>query len=877
MTRPRWSHPGLLAGIVLGATVLAGVLLAGAGLVLGAGPASAAPADPRVVALAQPDGSTFSARLWGDEFVNGYETEAGYTVVRGTGGRWEYAARDAAGRLQPTGTAPVGRGEPPTGLGLRPHQRDRVELRRAEDRREAAQTAGRSGESTSTGPAPTLVVLARFTDRAEQTAPALWHDRFFGPTASVADYYDEVSLGQLQVVPAAETSGTGDDGVVGWVDIPTPHPDTGSDVGGDAARQLTVRALTAADPFVDFAAYDTRAPLGQLTPDELHLVIVPAGSEAADGCAGPTIWAHRGALTPGDGAAAPPVLDGIELGDGEVDGGYVMASEMGCDGSGTYPQSIGVFAHELGHDLGFVDLYDIDGSTAGVDQWSLMGQQRGQLPGEPSGTHPPHLDPFHKWFAGWVSPMPVTAPGTVDLDQVETSGAVALVGENPGGVDVGFLHHDAAEGEYFLLENREPTGYDAALPGCGTLIWHVDETAYGNADESRRLVDVEEAGEAQNPDGGYADASDPWPGSSGATTFDTTSTPDSRRNDGVPTGVSVTGFDPGCATTAHATVDPGAGTPPPTPPPPANDDFADALPLPFQGTVTGYNIGATREPGEPAHAGEPGGASVWWTWTAPFDGTASVAVEPTFDGVVAVYAGNRVDDLTELTSGPAVPTGAGAPPAGSGAVSRPEDLDVGPPSFPVAEGRTYHVAVDGRATGGVAATGGIRVSMRADQVAVTVTPTTATPAAGATVQVEVAVRDLDPFFGLTLYGAYDDQGHECQPTPDVLGSGETARCSFAVTAPTTLGTTLGSIVSVSGQSDDTSFVFHRIAWSAVVTAPAPPPAAPSGPPIALARTGAESLPLVRLGVLLLALGAACAALGRRRSVSRTSAPKGAVR
>ena len=856
--------------------LLVGISAAGLLLLLAGGPASAAPADPRVVPVPQPDGSSFSGRLWGDEFVNGYETEAGFTVVAGADGRWEFARRDAAGRLQATGVAPTGTGTPPTSLGLRPHLRDRTELRRAEGLRESAQTAGASGEATSLGPAPTLVLLVRFTDRAEQTTPAQWHDRFFAPSASVADYYDEVSRGQVQVTPATETSGTTDDGVVGWLDIPTSHPDTGAQVGGDAARTLTAQALTAADPFVDFGAYDTRAPIGQLTPDELHLVVVPAGYEAADGCSAPTIWAHRGALTEGDGSAAPPVLDGVVAGDGSVDGGYVMAAELGCDGSGTYPQSIGVFAHELGHDLGFLDLYDIDGSTAGVDQWSLMGQHRGQLPGEPSGTHPPHLDPFDKWFAGWLTPSPVTTPGVVTLDEVETGGSVAQIGDNPGGVDIGFLHHDAAEGEYFLVENRQRTGYDAALPGCGVVVWHVDETAFSNADESRRLVDVEEAGEAGNPDGGFADESDPWPGSAAATTFDTTSTPDSRRNDGLPTGVVLSGFDAGCAATTHVTVDPGGGDPPPPPPIPANDDFADAVPLPSRGTLTGYNVGATREPGEPHHAGEEGGASVWWTWTAPFDGTASVAVEPTFDGVVAVYSGDQVDALTPMTSGPAVSTAAGAPPPAptGGRVAATEDLDVGPPSFPVVEGRTYHLAVDGRATAGVAATGGIRVSVRADRIAISATPTLARPGPGATVGVQVLVRDLDPFFGLELYGVYDDQGHECQPTPTVLAPGGSARCTFEVTAPTSVGAAIGSTVSVSGAYDDTSFVFHRVSWRAVVAAPTMPtgPVTPPTRPIALARTGAEPQDLVRLGGLLVALGMVCLAAGAQRA--RTSSMTG---
>lgn len=858
-------------------------LAAGLALVLlGAETARAAPADPRIEALTQPDGSAFDARLWGDEFINGHETAAGYTVVRSSDGRWVFARLDDGGSLQPTTVAPTGQGRPPPALGLRRHLRDEGELERAEDLRDAAQGRESAAVTTSLGPAPTLVVLVRFTDQAEQTAPALWHNRFFGGAASVADYYDEVSRGQLQVTPAAESSGVADDGVVGWINLPIAHPDTGGAVGSDKARRLTVRALKAADPFVDFAAYDTRAPFGALSPDELHLVILPAGHEAADGCPGPTIWAHRSSLQQGDGAAAPPVLDGVVAGDGAVDGGYVMAAEIGCDGSGEYPQSIGVFAHELGHDLGYVDLYDIDGSTAGVGQWSLMAQHRGQLPGEPSGTHPPHLDPFHKWFSGWVTPTEVTAAGPVALDDAATSGDVAQVGENPGGVDIGFLHGNAAEGEYFLVENRQRTGYDVGLPGCGLLIWHVDETSFTNADESRRLVDVEEAGEATNPDGGWADESDPWPGSTGAGLFDTTSTPDSRRNDGRPTGVSISGFDPSCAPTMHATVDPGTDDPPPVPPVPPNDAFAAARPLAFGVTATGYNEGATREPGEPRHDGEPGGASVWWDWTAPADGLAAVSVDSTFDGVVGVYTGDRVDRLTEVTSGAATVAAAGATtdglPAPRGPASehprpdglRPEDLDVGPPSFPVEAGVTYHLAVDGRAAGGVAATGGIRIGVRFDLIAVAVTPTPASPTPGQPITVEVTIRDLDQFLGFDLYGVFDDADHDCQPEPPTVAPGGLSSCRFTVAGPGPAGTTVGSMVSVSGTFDDGTFFYHRVPWSATVAArpptpPPPTPPPPTGPaPIALARTGAEPLPLVRTAAFCLVLGAACVTLARSR-------------
>ncbi len=81
---------------------------------------------------------------------------------------------------------------------------------------------------------------------------------------------------------------------------------------------------------------------------------------------------------------------------------------------------------------------------------------------------------------------------------------------------------------------------------------------------------------------------------------------------------------------------------------PANDNFDDAL------TITGVggifhrsSLGATKQPGEPAHAGNPGGASVWMRWTAPGDGLWRFYTSGTaFNTVLGVYTGASVDNLT---------------------------------------------------------------------------------------------------------------------------------------------------------------------------------------------------------------------------------------
>jgi len=79
---------------------------------------------------------------------------------------------------------------------------------------------------------------------------------------------------------------------------------------------------------------------------------------------------------------------------------------------------------------------------------------------------------------------------------------------------------------------------------------------------------------------------------------------------------------------------------------PPNDMFANATPIPgTSGQTTGSNVGATKEPGEPDHCGS-GGASVWWRWTAPASGQATIDTNgSSFNTLLAVYTGSSVASL----------------------------------------------------------------------------------------------------------------------------------------------------------------------------------------------------------------------------------------
>ena len=116
---------------------------------------------------------------------------------------------------------------------------------------------------------------------------------------------------------------------------------------------------------------------------------------------------------------------------------------------------------------------------------------------------------------------------------------------------------------------------------------------------------------------------------------------------------------------------------------PANDNFASAQLLPgSSGTVSSSNVGATKETGEPSHASNAGGASVWFKWTATAAGTATFnTIGSSFDTLLAVYVGSKVSALKAVANG------------SNDDISDSETTSQ--VSISVASGVTYFIAVDG--------------------------------------------------------------------------------------------------------------------------------------------------------------------------------------
>lgn len=549
--RRRWWQAALLVSALM--------------LLLPVSAAFAGPVAPIEVSLTQPNGTAIVVTPFGDEWYSGYEYQ-GYTILlEPVSGYWVYARSGVGGALIPSSWR-AGLDKPAADLPL--HLRDRQVMQSAVS---AGSRISPNKWAGASGTQRVLVILTDFNPSTSRgTTEAQWNQLFFDTTPgakSVRNYYSQASFSQFDLAPATESYGTVNDGVIAvTLNYAHPYPLT-----AQANREISYNALVAANPYIDYSSLDTNGN-GALDTGEVHLMIIVRGYEESYGGTGgactPNVWGHRGSLS---STPNPPQLDGVWVAAYAYGGGYTQEGEWHeMDDPGT-PQTcgsepdghmatMGIMVHELGHDIDWPDLYDTDttdgSDSAGVGNWSIMaGGSWGWASGDSySGQTPVLPDAFLKWYQGWISPTPVTAPTTgIAIPNSAQNPTAYLLGINTNGFDWDFRTTSGA-GEYFLIENRQQQGFDAGLRSIsasanGCLIYHIDETRTSantaNAIPERKLVDIEEAdGTPQDLDlttgGNNGDSGDPWPGSTVNTTFDAASTPNSNWYDGSTSGIAVT-------------------------------------------------------------------------------------------------------------------------------------------------------------------------------------------------------------------------------------------------------------------------------------------------------------------------------------------------
>ena len=511
--------------------------------------ATAMPARPESVQTNQPDGTEITVRLYGDWWYHHYESGEGYAILQDDDDWWVYADLDPSGRYQSTNLR-VGKndtGETSFLATVGPHLREAPEIRSESfDLFHEKTLPGILEYAAELAPGARVVmnvpvIITQYTDFFASQTSASFNDMMnlngYNGTGSFNDYFTEISYGGLTITAT----------VWGWYTAPNNRNyyrhGSGTIVEINRARELVRNAIDQAEATggANWVPFDNDAD-GNV--DVVFIVHQGPGAECGNVN---FIWSHHWYLNAAGSNFSVTY-------DGKLIDRYIIMPEISCSAAHI---EIGVFCHEYGHALGLPDLYDIDGSSQGIGNWALMAG--GGWGGD--GTHPEtptHMCAWSKIEQNWITPtvVPVDQTG-VSIAQVETNAQVYKL-----------WTMGMPANEYFLVENRQQTGFDQHLYTSGLAIWHIDENQRktnntDNTDETHKLVDLEAADGLGHMDANVnrGDAGDLYPGSTVNRFFNDTTNPDSKDYAGANTYVCVDNVSNSASTmTADFCVE--IGTPP---------------------------------------------------------------------------------------------------------------------------------------------------------------------------------------------------------------------------------------------------------------------------------------------------------------------------
>lgn len=289
-----------------------------------------------------------------------------------------------------------------------------------------------------------LIILAQFTDVKFQSGhdaeyyTHLANDVDFtsedGHVGSIHDYFLSQSEGQFDL--------TFD--VIGPVQLSHNQAYYGGNNSGGGDKNVStmvVECIEAAEEELgDFSDYDWFND-----GDVDQVFIIYAGRGEADGGGEDCIWPHRSQIWASRNYGGKKVSV------------YACSNEMQSD---TQIDGIGAFCHEFSHCLGLPDLYDTSyGGNYGMGTWDLMNS--GCYLG--SSFRPCAYSGYERNYCGWKEPIYLTEDTHVE----------GMEGISEGG-DYYIIQNDNYKNEYYILENRTKTGWDADLYGSGLLITYID-------------------------------------------------------------------------------------------------------------------------------------------------------------------------------------------------------------------------------------------------------------------------------------------------------------------------------------------------------------------------------------------------------------------
>ena len=465
----------------------------------------AVPANRKAVNVTQPDGTTVTIQLLGDEWQHFNTTTDGYSVVKNQQGFYVYAEKKN-GELKATQMVAhnaqerkanelaflqnVKKYQVPDMTPAIANMKARVEAI-------GAQRRAQGNRATNYENFKGLIVLIQYNDKefSREDYPTIINDmvnqqNYTGfdnnqRTGSVRDYFTDNSGGKF--LPQFD--------VVGPYTVNYSQYDANMNNG--KCRKILIDALNQADADVNFKNYDGDND-GMV--DLVFFIIAGNGANYV-GNDENLWWPHRSMIFDED-KHTYIYKDGVLLWD------YASSTEL--FGYTAYPQSvsidgIGTICHEFSHVLGLPDFYDTNyeenGQSVTPGDCSLMD----------SGSYlnnaitPVGYSLYERYLVGFTDkPEVISQPGNYTLEPLYNN-------------QKGYWLNTPEPKEFFILENRQRSQFkwDAYLPGDGMLVHRVDRSNDGiwqanqvNANPNHNYYVLLRAGGESS-----SSASDPFPGS----------------------------------------------------------------------------------------------------------------------------------------------------------------------------------------------------------------------------------------------------------------------------------------------------------------------------------------------------------------------------
>lgn len=402
-------------------------------LLLSVNTAMAVRAYPYPIKVKQPDGSTLTIVIHGDEFYRSITTEDGRAVVRGQDGYYRISG------ISQTSAA------------------EAVLIRERNIRRLAENGGIPVLSPLATGNVKVLIIPVEFDDVTFSMADPQSH---FHNMLNTAGYSENGGTGSAKDYFKANIHEKDFDFDVSEpVRLSKPYSHYGeNDVSTPSVITYDIRidemveeACSLADLSVDFSKYDND---GDGTVDYIFFFF--AGYNEAESGDDLAIWPQTHNIS-----SKGLRMDGVRI------GLFSCASELSGSNSasdGTLTSGIGTFCHEFSHFLGLVDLYDTDQGSGGLSQglWGTLSiMDKGNY--NNYGRTPPYYCAIDRELAGSAKYMDVSTGTTVTLPPIHVNGDIIRI-------------PTVKNGEYYLIENRTETGWDAYTGGSGMVIYHIDRS-----------------------------------------------------------------------------------------------------------------------------------------------------------------------------------------------------------------------------------------------------------------------------------------------------------------------------------------------------------------------------------------------------------------